>query len=55
MTLEGHTVIDEGRTPGRLDGMLIGTRITITLVVHQTRYWVYGPLSTYSWNKKVLR
>lgn len=42
-TVQGHSLRDDGHTQGRLDGTLVGTRITVTLVVRGIRYWVYGP------------
>lgn len=42
-TIQGHRLRDDGHIQGRLDGSLVGTRITITLVAQGIRYWVYGP------------
>lgn len=42
-TVQGHHYRDDGHTQGQLDGTLVGSSITITLVVHGIRYWIYGP------------
>lgn len=42
-TVQGRHVHDDGHMQGRLDGTLVRTRITITLVARGIRYWVYGP------------
>lgn len=42
-TVQGHRLRDDGHIQGRLDGTLVGTSITITLVARGIHYWVYGP------------
>lgn len=44
-TWNGHRLRDHGFVPGQLEGRLSGRWITISLIVQQHHYWVYGSLT----------